>query len=141
MSLEPAQSREPPVKRYRKEEPKDSDSSDEWNEGQYTNDMADSFVPYVPVKERRKQKLVKLGRITQIQEQTVTAADDGKNRLAPASATESGASSPAMVVAEEKDDVADEATKDHEIEELARKRKEEEILAKSKETSLLLQHS
>ena len=45
----------PPVKRYRREEDT-SGSEDFYKEG-------DDYVPYVPVKERRKQKLVKLGRV------------------------------------------------------------------------------
>ena len=52
----------PPVKRYRREEEnvkKDSENEDE-----------DDYVPYVSVKERRKQKLAKLGRITEIKEET-----------------------------------------------------------------------
>ena len=50
------------MKRYRREEEnvkKDSENEDE-----------DDYVPYVSVKERRKQKLAKLGRITEIKEET-----------------------------------------------------------------------
>ena len=50
----------PPIKRYRKEEPEDSDKED-WDTGE------DDFKPYIPVKERRKQTLVKLGRLAAIQ--------------------------------------------------------------------------
>ncbi|PSN49687.1 putative ATP-dependent RNA helicase DDX41 [Blattella germanica] len=42
---------EPPKKRYRKEES--------------TSESEDDYVPYVPVKERKKQQLVKLGRLSQ----------------------------------------------------------------------------
>jgi len=44
----------PPVKRYRKEEPK-KDSDDEWK---VSDEEKEDFKPYVPVRERRKQKLV-----------------------------------------------------------------------------------
>ncbi|XP_060527604.1 ATP-dependent RNA helicase abstrakt [Cylas formicarius] len=47
---------EPPLKRYRREENKGSDSED------------GSYVPYVPVKERKKQQLLKLGRLGQLKE-------------------------------------------------------------------------
>ena len=43
----------PPIKRYRREEEK--------NEAKNSEDE-DDYVPYVSVKERRKQKLVKLVR-------------------------------------------------------------------------------
>lgn len=50
----------PPVKRYRREEVKKDDSEDEFGaEGE-------GYTPYVPVKERNKQKLMKLGRVQQI---------------------------------------------------------------------------
>lgn len=45
---------EPPKNKYRKDEEKNSDSDDS------------NYVPYVPVKQRKKQQLVKLGRLTQI---------------------------------------------------------------------------
>lgn len=47
-------------KRYRREEEEKSSESD------------DDYVPYVPVKERRKQQLAKLGRVNQIKQ------DDGQ---------------------------------------------------------------
>ena len=67
------------------------------------------------VRERRKQKLVKLGRIAVLKETEKAVASD---------LISSGASS-----------AAEEETKEDIM------KKEEEILAKSKETSLLLQHS
>ena len=67
------------------------------------------------MRERRKQKLVKLGRIAVLKETEKAAASD---------LISSGASS-----------AAEEETKEDIM------KKEEEILAKSKETSLLLQHS
>jgi ATP-dependent RNA helicase DDX41 len=108
------QPRAPPVKRYRRveEEEKNSDQ-DDWDTGE------DKHKPYVSVRERRKQKLVKLGRISAVQEA------EKKHTFESLS---SGNSSANEVTTE-----ADEA------EDLAKK--EEEILAKSKETSLLLQHS
>ncbi|XP_055851869.1 ATP-dependent RNA helicase abstrakt [Episyrphus balteatus] len=44
---------QPPIKRYRREENKSSDEDD-------------NYVPYVPIKERKKHQLVKLGRIVQL---------------------------------------------------------------------------
>lgn len=58
----------PPVKRYRREE-KNSDASDHGE-----ND--DKYVPYVPVKERKKQQLLKMGRIVQL---TAEASNVGKS--------------------------------------------------------------
>ncbi|XP_062560777.1 ATP-dependent RNA helicase abstrakt [Armigeres subalbatus] len=58
---------QPAVKRYRREE-KDSDGSDAEND--------DKYVPYVPVKERKKQQLLKLGRIVQL---TAEASNVGKS--------------------------------------------------------------
>ena len=101
--------REPPLKRYRRrEEEQKSDNDDLEKEGE-------DYVPYVPVRERRKQKLVKLGRIAVLKETEKTANSD---------LISSGASS-----------AAEEETNEDII------RKEAEILAKSQETSLLLQHS
>lgn len=57
-----------PVKRYRREE-KDSDASDHGEDD-------DKYVPYVPVKERKKQQLLKLGRIVQL---TAEASNVGKS--------------------------------------------------------------
>ena len=73
------------------------------------------FLNAFQVRERRKQKLVKLGRIAVIKETEKAANSD---------LISSGASS-----------ATEEETKEDII------KKEEEILAKSKETSLLLQHS
>ncbi|EAT36170.1 AAEL011744-PA [Aedes aegypti] len=58
----------PPVKRYRREE-KDSDASDH-------EENDDKYVPYVPVKERKKQQLLKMGRIVQL---TAEASNVGKS--------------------------------------------------------------
>jgi hypothetical protein len=80
---------QPPIKRYRREEKPDS-SDDEWKVDSDDDKSADKnrkkpdFVPYVPVKERRKQQLVKLGRLAQIKE--------AEDRL-PLSGLSSGASS------------------------------------------------
>lgn len=58
---------EPSVKRYRREETdKKSDAESE----------DDSYTPYIPVKERRKQQLLKLGRIVQL---TNEASNIGKS--------------------------------------------------------------
>ena len=52
----------PPLKRYRRVEEEDKKGSEDEN--------LEDYVPYVRVKDRRKQKLVKLGRITEIKEDT-----------------------------------------------------------------------
>ncbi|XP_058466682.1 ATP-dependent RNA helicase abstrakt [Malaya genurostris] len=57
----------PAVKRYRRDE-KQSDESEVEDDGQY--------VPYVPVRERRKQQLLKMGRIVQL---TAEASNVGKS--------------------------------------------------------------
>ncbi|XP_065087670.1 ATP-dependent RNA helicase abstrakt [Ochlerotatus camptorhynchus] len=60
-------SNQPSVKRYRREE-KNSDGSDREDD--------DKYVPYVPVMERKKQQLLKLGRIVQL---TAEASNVGKS--------------------------------------------------------------
>lgn len=57
---------QPSVKRYRREE-KHLDGSDREDD--------DKYVPYVPVKERKKLQLLKLGRIVQL---TAEASNVGK---------------------------------------------------------------
>lgn len=77
---------QPPVKRYRREEKQDS-SDDEWKVGSDSDSdvrKKTDYVPYVPVRERRKQQLVKLGRIAEIK------GSEDKNHL---SGLSSGASS------------------------------------------------
>ncbi|RZF34026.1 hypothetical protein LSTR_LSTR012371 [Laodelphax striatellus] len=59
--------KEPPIKRYRREEEKDQKSSESDEE----------YVPYVPVKDRKKQQLMKLGRLTQLKDEL--AAQKGKS--------------------------------------------------------------
>ena len=124
----------PPIKRYRREETK-SESDDEWNA---VDDelIRSKFVAYIPIKERRKQKLVKLGRITELQADD----DDMKNRAMVCVSTDSGASS-ATEDNEEGLVVPDTTDTNIDITKQELVRKEEEILAKSKDTSLLLQHS
>ena len=125
------QERHRPIKRYRKEIEKESD--DEWNVSDEESNSS-KYVQYVPIKERRKQNLVKLGRITEI-----LAEDTAKQPNIIGTGIDSGASS----ATEDNEDlsnlnsrnVGDEASK------LELVRKEEEILAKSKDKSLLLQHS
>lgn len=120
----------PPIKRYRKEQPK-NESDDEWNVSDDETSNS-NFVAYIPIKERRKQKLVKLGRITEI-------LADGDNESKVPISTDSGASS----ATENNDGGSEPSAKDSSID-LSKQelvRKEEEILAKSKDTSLLLQHS
>ena len=58
---------DPPKKRYRRDDPKDDE--DDWRH----EDERHDYQPYVPVKERRKQKLVKLGRITDLKEEANVA--------------------------------------------------------------------
>ena len=124
----------PPIKRYRREELKDASSDDEWNVEDSENKSSKTFVPYVRVKERRKQNLVKLGRITEIQ----AAEDDLRNRTMVNASTDSGASSAAEDI-QEGIGIDNKNNSDMDKKELVRK--QEEILAKSKDTSLLLQHS
>ncbi|XP_075209782.1 ATP-dependent RNA helicase abstrakt [Lycorma delicatula] len=50
---------EPSKKRYRRDEERSSSESDE----------EDNYVPYVPVKDRKKEQLMKLGRLTQLKEE------------------------------------------------------------------------
>lgn len=115
----------PPVKRYRREDEKKSDSSDD----EFARE-GDDYTPYVPVRERKKQQLVRLGQAT------VVKGAEERRRLAnnDRSATASSAAS------EDEDDGKDEEAREKDRKEDLIK-KEEEILAKSKETSLLLQHS
>ena len=125
--------RSPPIKRYRKEEIKD-ESDEEWNvRGDESSNS--NFVEYVPVKERRKQKLVKLGRITEILDED----NSMKNKTTISVSTDSGASSATEDneggFVNDMEDSSSDLTKQELV------RKEEEILAKSKDTSLLLQHS
>ena len=51
----------PPFKRYRRTEEEDEKEDSD-------KDLEEDYVPYVRVKDRRKQKLVKLGRITEIKD-------------------------------------------------------------------------
>lgn len=55
MASETSKSNEPPKKRYRKEES--------------SSESEDDYVPYVPVKERKKQQLLKLGRLSQLKDE------------------------------------------------------------------------
>ncbi|XP_071453867.1 ATP-dependent RNA helicase abstrakt [Hetaerina americana] len=57
---------DPPRKRYRRDELSHSESEDE-------------YVPYVPVKERRKEQLSKLGRLTQLKEQEQRGKSSSEN--------------------------------------------------------------
>lgn len=92
-------------------------SDDEWNVKSDQEDDSKDRDVYVPLKERRKQKLVKLGRISAIQEEDKARSLDGFS---------SGASSGAEDQPQTKEELV---------------RKQEEILAQSKDVSLLLQHS
>ena len=119
--------RSPPIKRYRKEIKNESD--DEWK---VSEDESSNSNLYVPVKERRRQKLVKLGRVTEI----ITQSDQA-NKIATNVSTDSGASS----AAEDFDITSSAKNKISEISKEELVKKEEEILSKSKDKSLLLQHS
>ena len=51
---------QPPIKRYRRDEKVESSSEDEWkaeSDGESENRKKPDFVPYVPVRERRKQQV------------------------------------------------------------------------------------
>lgn len=91
-------------KRYRRNDEIEKDFEEE----------GEDYVPYVSVKERRKEKLKKLGRISEIKANNEDSNEGTKLDTYLSSANASG------------NTTADD---------------EEEILAKSKETSLLLQHS
>ena len=60
---------QPPVKRYRREDPEEDANKDDWK----VDDDDEEYQAYVPIKERRKQKLVKLGRITDLKESETIA--------------------------------------------------------------------
>ena len=109
---------EPPVKRYRRS-PTPKSSDDEFDKDE------EEYVPYVPVKERTKQKLLKLGTVALI------AAEE--RELARISAS-SGQSSAAEDGEQEED--REVAAKDSQILE----KREEEFLEKNKNVSLLEQH-
>ena len=121
------QEKSPPVKRYRKEIKSDSD--DDWKVSD--NEFSDSNL-YIPVKERRKQRLVKLGRVTEIKEEI-----DQTSKTGNIIGTDSGASS----AAEDSDSLQNAVNKRSEISKEDLVKQEEEILNKSKDKSLLLQHS
>ena len=117
----------PPIKRYRREEIR-NESDDEWK---ISDDESSSCNLYIPVKERRKEQLVKLGRITEI------VAEDNMKKMPISAVTDSGASSAS-------EDVEGVHTRkippvDNKQQELVRR--EDEIMNKSKDKSLLLQHS
>ena len=77
---------QPPVKRYRREERKESSSENEWNaDSDDESGKKPDFKPYVPVRERRKQQLVKLGRLAQVKE-----SEDKKNLSGLSSGASSG---------------------------------------------------
>ena len=121
------QEKSPPVKRYRKEIKSESD--DDWKVSD--NELSDSNL-YIPVKERRKQQLVKLGRVTEIKAQS-----NQTSKTSNYVGTDSGASS----AAEDLDSLKNEGNKKSEISKEDLVKQEEEILNKSKDKSLLLQHS
>lgn len=62
-------SKQPPTKKYRRD---DQSSGDE-------NDKEGNYVPYIPVKERKKQQLLKIGRIIQLTAEASTSAAAAKS--------------------------------------------------------------
>jgi len=74
----------PPLKRYRRVEEEDKKGSGE-------DENLEDYVPYVRVKDRRKQKLVKLGRITEIKEDTKPTGAAGSGLSSPTSGNSSDA--------------------------------------------------
>ena len=60
---------QPPVKRYRRDDPEEDAKKDDWK----VDDDDEEYQAYVPIKERRKQKPVKLGRITDLKESETIA--------------------------------------------------------------------
>ena len=116
----------PPIKRYRREEIK-NESDDDWK---ISDDESNSSTLYIPIKERRKEQLVKLGRITEI------VAEDNMKKMPISAGTDSGASS-----ASEDAGVYTRQSPPVDIKKQELVRKKEEIMNKSKDKSLLLQHS
>ena len=119
--------RPPPIKRYRRTE-MENQSDDEWN---VSDDESKSSNLYIPVKERRKEKLVKLGRITEI------LTEDNMSKIPISAGTDSGASS----ASEDIEGVHTPKSSSVDITKQELVRKEEEVMNKSKDKSLLLQHS
>ncbi|XP_073819977.1 ATP-dependent RNA helicase abstrakt [Musca autumnalis] len=60
---------DPPIKRYRREENDKSDLEED----------DDKYVPYVPVKERKKKQLMKLGRIVQLSTEDAKPKSSSEN--------------------------------------------------------------
>lgn len=54
-----SKSNEPPIKKYRRTDIKSSDDNE-------SDEETDKYVPYVPVKTRKKNKLIKMGRLLQL---------------------------------------------------------------------------
>ena len=122
-----------PIKRYRRDETK-NDSDDEWDAGDDVQSNRSKFVLYVSVKERRKQKLVKLGRMTEIQADDVDIINRAMVCVSPDSGASSGKEDNEGGLGTDRNDTNNDIAK-QELE-----KKEEDILAKSKDRSLLLQH-
>lgn len=131
----------PARKRYRRE-PEKTGSDDEWKSGSDLDQPSGSRDLYVPVKERRKQRLIKLGRISELKNE-----DERSSSRMMESLSSGGASSEDDLV--NKGAASAVAGGGHRkqaskmaaptVEEIIRR--EEEILAKNKDVSLLLQHS
>ena len=101
-------------RRYRRDDLEKGSSEDEFaKEG-------DDYQPYIPVKERKKQKLIKLGQVALIKSEEKAIQELCSSGTSSANEDESASSGP------NKEEII---------------KKEQEILAKSKDTSLLLQHS
>ncbi|XP_014290780.1 ATP-dependent RNA helicase abstrakt [Halyomorpha halys] len=60
---------QPAVKRYRRAELEKESSSD----------SDDNYVPYVPIKERRKEQLLKIGKLTQIKDEALKTINSDKD--------------------------------------------------------------
>jgi len=109
---------EPPVKRYRRS-PTPQSEEDE-----------DDFTPYVPVKERKRQQLVKLGKIS----------EDVKSRVALLKEEKNGTSSDQNSEAEGDVGSITGSAASSKAGTPDRYRREEEFLEKNKGVSLLEQH-
>ncbi len=118
----------PPVKRYRRTDLEEQEKADkdDWMRGD-EEDQEGEEEEYVPLRERKKQKLIRLGRIKEVKGREQDEGDGDRVRAG------------GEVGQGEEGQEGDAAAERDSREELARR--EEEILAKSKETSLLLQHS
>ena len=119
----------PPVKRYRREEENENVKHDSENEEE------DDYVPYVSVKERRKQKLAKLGRITEIKEE-IKVLPTLENSSGHSSEVNSELDEEAILAEDQKTSLLLQHSK---LKKLAEAKQESEKEKRKKEEEILLQ--